>query len=490
MREPCRHVYQPAASSDRHPCISCYAAGTVAQGKRLPLRKSVICADMKEENRMKHVLPLALVTGAISLSAQAENRIDQIRPDAPELAAYGDYTVGVRELELVHKDQIDIVNVTDDMTSLEEMPRYDRPLPIQVWYPAAVDAEGSQVVEAYMRDGETLINIHGQGIVDAEPLESDETFPLVIVSHGYPGNRFLMSPIAENLASKGYVVASIDHTDSTYSTIKPIQSSVVNRSNDQLFVLDRVAAMAEEDGFLSGLVDGDNAAILGYSMGGYGVVISAGGGLTDAAVATTEGFFSAPPGTLEKYRAGSEDYQNRFDPRLKTIIAFAPAGSKVGFFDEGTLEGVRVPSLYIAGSRDDTVGYEDGVRETWEQSVNVDRALLTFENANHNVGAPMAPPEEAWGFDEELGFDPAMHYLDFVWDNVRMNNISQHFITAWLGLHLKGDESMSRYLDLVPSSNEGIAPSSGDGTAEEDTYWTGFPARSAQGLRFETLSAE
>lgn len=438
---------------------------------------------------MKPILPLALIAGAIALPAHAENRIDRIRSDAPELAAYGEYTVGVREIRLDHENQIDIVNVTDDMKSPEEMPRYDRPLPVQVWYPAASDAEGSQIVKAYMRDGKTLVELHGQGIVDAEPLDSGESFPLVIVSHGYPGNRFLMSPIAENLASKGYVVAAIDHTDSTYSTKKPIQSSVVNRSDDQLFVLDRIAAMGEEDGFLSGLVDGDNAAIIGYSMGGYGAVISAGGGVNTAAVATTDGFFSAPPGTLERYRAGSEAYKNRFDPRLKTIIAFAPAGSKVGFFDESTLADVRVPALYIAGSRDDTVGYTDGVRETWRQSVNVERALLTFENANHNVGAPMAPPEEAWGYDENLGFDPAMHYLDFVWDNVRMNNISQHFITAWLGVQLKGDENMSRYLDLVSHSNDGVAGTSDDGAATEGTYWAGFPARSAQGLRLEVLSA-
>ena len=440
---------------------------------------------------MRHVLPLALVAGAIACSAQAENRIDTIRPDAPELAAYGDYAVGVREIELVHEDQIDIVNVEEGMTGPEDMPRYDRPLPVQVWYPAPEDAEGSRVLEAYMRDGETKVELHGQGILDAAPLDTDESFPLVVISHGYPGNRFLMSPIAENLASKGYVVASIDHTDSTYSTLEGIQSSVVNRSDDQLFVLDRIAAMGGEEGFLNGLVDGDRAAIIGYSMGGYGAVISAGGGLTDAAVDASEGFMASPAGTLERYRAGSEAYESRFDPRLKTVVAFAPAGPKFGLFDDETMEGVRVPMLYIAGSRDDTVGYEDGVRKTWEQSVNVDRALLTFENANHNVGAPMAPPEEAWGFDEDLGFDPAMHYLDFVWDNTRMNNISQHFITAWLDLQLKGDESKAAYFDLVPSSNDGVRVTNEDGTlSENSTYWAGFPPRSAQGLRFEMLSAE
>ena len=42
-------------------------------------------------------------------------------------------------------------------------------------------------------------------------------FPLVVISHGYPGNRYLMSHLGENLASKGYVTVSIDHAESTYA---------------------------------------------------------------------------------------------------------------------------------------------------------------------------------------------------------------------------------------------------------------------------------
>jgi predicted dienelactone hydrolase len=41
------------------------------------------------------------------------------------------------------------------------------------------------------------------------------SYPLVIVSHGYPGSRLQMSYLTENLASKGYVVVAIDHLEST-----------------------------------------------------------------------------------------------------------------------------------------------------------------------------------------------------------------------------------------------------------------------------------
>jgi predicted dienelactone hydrolase len=54
----------------------------------------------------------------------------------------------------------------------------------------------------------------------------------VIISHGYPGNRFLMSHIGENLASKGFVCVSIDHKDSTYDDQKAFASTLYNRPFD------------------------------------------------------------------------------------------------------------------------------------------------------------------------------------------------------------------------------------------------------------------
>ena len=49
-------------------------------------------------------------------------------PDAPELAARGAYQVGVRTLEFVHKEQVDILNSKDGSD-----PLYDRPLTVEVW---------------------------------------------------------------------------------------------------------------------------------------------------------------------------------------------------------------------------------------------------------------------------------------------------------------------------------------------------------------------
>ena len=54
------------------------------------------------------------------------------------------------------------------------------------------------------------------------------------------GNRFLMSHLGENLASKGFVAVSIDHKDSTYDDQKAFGSTLYNRPFDQLFVLNEI----------------------------------------------------------------------------------------------------------------------------------------------------------------------------------------------------------------------------------------------------------
>jgi hypothetical protein len=102
----------------------------------------------------------------------------------------------------------------------------------------------------------------------------------------------------------------------------------------------------------------------------------------------------------------------------------------------------------------------------------------------------MPAPEESFVFDEALGFDVSSHYIDAVWNNARMNNIAQHFVTAWLGKYLKNDSGMQAYLDLVPVSNDGVWAMDEDGKPKaEHTYWEGFPHRTAKGLRLEQLPA-
>lgn len=438
---------------------------------------------------MKWITPwlaLGLVWGGVLCTpAQAqENRIDAVRSDAPELAKWGKHAIGVLTLDLVNPAQVDVVRVT----AAQPQPLYDRPLKVEVWYPASTDPArppGSSY-RVTTRDGKTLATLSGRAVREAPADSAHGPYPLVIVSHGYPGNRFLLSHLAENLAGKGYVVASIDHTDSTYTDKAAFGSTLRNRPLDILFVLDALAKINDrQDNALSRMVDAQNTALIGYSMGGYGVINAAGGGVTAASVLQP---WSAPNGLLRIRQSGTPEYLASMDSRIKAAVAFAPWGWNVGLWDAASLGGVKVPVFLVAGSVDDVSGYAPGVRDVFESCSQVPRYLLTFENANHNAGAPIPAPRETWALDGQSAFMAQEHYSDAVWDNVRMNNIAQHFVTAFLGRYLRNDAGMSAYLDVVESSGTGKWSVDASGKTKADhTYWKGFPERSAVGLRLEYL---
>lgn len=423
--------------------------------------------------RSKHVAAVTM----LAASPLCANQIDQIRPDAPELADYGTLPVGVQTLSLIHPNQVDILEVNGT-----DIPRYDRPLIVEVWYPAAEETLERGTYKAVLRDGVTEVELTGRAIRDASPAAGDK-FPLVVLSHGYPGNRYLMSHLGENLASKGYVTVSIDHTDSTYSDQGPFGSTLFNRPLDQRFVIDQMAAFDIE---LGGIIDTDAVGVIGYSMGGYGALVFGGAGLTQAA---TDFSWGAPNGLLAQHLAGSDSHEALIDSRVRAIIAIGPWGRNAGLWDAGGTAGLRKPTLLMAGGSDDVSVYET-IRTLFEEATGTDRHLLTFTNANHNAAAPIPAPKESWEPVDTLDFVPFEHYADPVWDTVRMNNVAQHFATAFFDLHLKGDLSKEAFLDLIPDGSQGVMALDEEANPTEDhSYWTGFSARTATGLRFETKRA-
>ena len=195
---------------------------------------------------MRRLLPFAVLV--LSLPAAAQDYFSVPPVDAPELAARGKYSVGVRTVDIVNPAQPDILNF--DKAS-GKAPLYDRPLKLEVWYPATIPA-GKEEREVYtvpmpVAPGPGVpvsFQLPGKALRDASPV-TGERWPLVVVSHGYPGSRTFMSWLGENLASRGYVVASIDHTDSVFGAVRPFTSTLLNRSNDQLFTVDSISALSK-----------------------------------------------------------------------------------------------------------------------------------------------------------------------------------------------------------------------------------------------------
>lgn len=332
----------------------------------------------------------------------ATNRVDTVPQNAPDLAQRGPYPIGVRT----------------------------RPLPTRVpgrsllteeWYPAVEGTPAGGTYATLLRDGETKITLHGRACRDAVPASG--SFPLVILSHGYPGNRFLMAHLGEALASHGFHVASPDHPGSTYDDQRAFGETLLHRMGDVRAVADAIAAL--------------RYAIIGYSMGGYGALVAGGAGISDGALTRPDAPSAASWAVWQRPEV---------DPRLAAILPIGPWGGKQGIWENDGLARLSVPMLMLAGSNDTISGYGDGMHRIFRKASGTDRCLLTFEEAGHNAAAPIPAPREAFTPTDRLRFLPAEHYQDPVWDTVWMNAVAQHFARAFLGLHLKGEADMARYL--------------------------------------------
>jgi hypothetical protein len=178
-------------------------------------------------------------------------------------------------------------------------------------------------------------------------------------------------------------------------------------------------------------------------------------------------FFTGMTGgstAISKLLASNPDYQGGKDARIKAVVAFAPWGMERGIWDAEGLKGLRAPTFFVAGSQDDISGYEKGIKAIYEGAVHADRYLLTYKNARHNV-APNPPPIAS--LQPGIHIDEYYRYAEPSWDQRKINNINQHFITAFLGTHLKGMD-FSKYLDLPQDSGK--------------KTWEGFKPRSSTGM--------
>jgi predicted dienelactone hydrolase len=384
-------------------------------------------------------------------------------PDAPELAARGAYSVGVRMLEFTNLNQVDVAKSVKGVDAF-----YDRKLKVEVWYPTDAKSElitYDEVMGTFNDPKRPTIpfTFLGRAVRDAKIISKDGKFPLIIVSHGYVGSRFLMTYLTENLASKGYVVVAIDHTESTFRDAAAFTSTLLNRAKDVHFILSQMVETTKTNANFKGLIDTDNVGLVGYSMGGYGVLNVAGAGYSEASKQLFAQF-SGGSKAIEPLTFTSEKYPKMADPRIKAVVAMAPWGMERSVWDSTGLKGLRTPTFFIAGDQDDISGYEKGIKAIFKGTKNAPRYMLTYLNARHNI-APNPAPKES--LKKGLPFDEYYRYAEPSWDSRRINNINQHFVTAFMGIHLKKMD-YQKFLDLPEKSNP--------------KNWLGFPGRSSTGL--------
>jgi len=138
----------------------------------------------------------------------------------------GPYEVGTFSMDLIDEDRIELYGDTVGE---------DRKIRVQLWYPTD-DTKGLKKAK-WLYDGvdvakglPSFVGFPGAILsytarIDSNSYqyailsEEQESYPLVVISHGWTGFRNLHTDLAELLASNGYIVACIDHTYGSLATV-------------------------------------------------------------------------------------------------------------------------------------------------------------------------------------------------------------------------------------------------------------------------------
>ncbi len=350
----------------------------------------------------------SLMTEATSIGATST----EVTP-----SARGIYRVGVRTVKLNDASR-------------------NRPLTLEVWYPAKLEA--NQEKSVYKSTvGNTPYSVQARAGRDAPMLESAQKFPLIVYSHGQPGSRMQAHYLLEHLASQGYVIAALDHTQSTYADVTQdsYATGLVNRPLDILFAASEIPKQFPGS-------DANNVGLIGYSYGGYSSLNAAGIGLDSANLAAyckrsnNEGpcFLQSFFEPLEQVRGAKVV---KADPRIKAVFVMAPYG--IPWFSPQAFADMRVPLFVGGGSADTVATYKRDALEAYTMSGSKHKYLLTLEAATHNPWIVCPPDVKVNAKDFERCSEPD-------WDHAKSHAITQHFAGAFFGRFLQNKPELEQYL--------------------------------------------
>lgn len=203
--------------------------------------------------------------------------------------------------------------------------------------------------------------------------------PLLVYSHGFMSMRSENVPLAELLASHGYVVVSVDYPLTNGRAPGGASlADLVNQPGDVSFVIDQVLGWPEGERPFAGGIDAARIGALGLSLGGL----------------TT---------TLVSF------HPRLRDPRLRAAVSIAGPGA---LFDARFFANAKVPFLMIAGTADAMVEY--GSNAASLPGKLAQGGLLTIEGASHAGFAAIADafPLRLLGNPDALGCWALMRRLD------------------------------------------------------------------------------
>jgi dienelactone hydrolase len=316
----------------------------------------------------------------------------------------------------------------------------DRQLLVEVWYPAAPEAAGqpegkimdfvddrwAEVVNfvfGLLLPEEELENLQKPtGSVPLAPPDREHgPYPVILFSHGNGGLRFQNYTLARHLASHGFVFVAPDHTENCAFAALPDQlvifnpllmpKSFLDRPADLAFILDDLLQRnaAGSGDFLEGLLDPDQVALSGHSLGGTTVMLLV-----------------------------------QLDSRVKSGITLA------GPWIAPAVVSLEIPMMYMIGLEDKTVGvpYNSWIKKVYEKSP-LPKFLLEFPDGGHYTftdACGLAPTlfgtGDGCGEGERYEDGSAFTYIDYE----QAQFIQHAYITAFLEFALKQDAGYAPWL--------------------------------------------
>ncbi|MFI5619813.1 alpha/beta hydrolase family protein [Streptomyces sp. NPDC051567] len=233
--------------------------------------------------------PLLLTTTGTSYAAPVPAAQRATVPELPRPT--GRFEVGREDLHLVDRDR------TDPWAGSGP-----RELMVTMTYPARRSTGGAPAPYLSTEEARLFLAFQGlDGVIGPEALAGTRSHartgarpvpgrhPLIVLSPGFTLHRATLTALAEDLASRGYLVASVDHAYESVSTTFPggrippclacdridkeggHRAVTETRGRDVSFLLDRLTARHPAWRH-AGLIDRTRIAMAGHSIGGASAI--------------------------------------------------------------------------------------------------------------------------------------------------------------------------------------------------------------------------
>jgi predicted dienelactone hydrolase len=210
------------------------------------------------------------------------------------------------------------------------------------------------------------------------------TYPVLLFSHGFGGNKDAFGPIGKHWASHGYIVIHPSHDDGfgrqrseEKKDDKPPAirrpsgligglndpKKIEGRIADLVLILDSLDGLPKVIPALKGQIDKDKVGVAGHSFGAYTSMLI--GGVTAD--------------------LGGVKDKSFLDKRVKCVLAISGQGTGQQGLTEKSWASLKLPFMTITGTRDRGAGGQgvEWKKEPYKYSPPGEKYLVVIDGANH-----------------------------------------------------------------------------------------------------------